>query len=137
MRLIGARRVFSVYLSDLKVIGDQVRKTVRTGVTMNISVQQLDDMRKSGEAHTLLDIREVEELAAASISGALHIPMNTIPENLDKLPTDQPLVVMCHVGGRSAQVQMWLHDNGFKNAVNLEGGIHAWSLSIDPTVPQY
>ncbi|MDG2033007.1 MAG: rhodanese-like domain-containing protein [Rhodospirillales bacterium] len=104
---------------------------------MNITVQQLDDMRKSGETHTLLDIREAEELAAASISDALHIPMNAIPENLDKLPTDQPLVVMCHVGGRSAQVQMWLHGNGFENAVNLEGGIHAWSLSIDPTVPQY
>ncbi|MBN08705.1 MAG: sulfurtransferase [Rhodospirillaceae bacterium] len=104
---------------------------------MNISVQQLDDMRKSGEAHTLLDIREAEELMAASISGALHIPMNTIPDNLDKLPTDQPLVVMCHVGGRSAQVQMWLHGNGFENAVNLEGGIHAWSLSIDSSVPQY
>ena len=104
---------------------------------MNITVQQLDYMRKSGEAHILLDIREAHELAVAAISGALHIPMNTIPDNLDKLPIDQPLVVMCHVGGRSAQVQMWLNKNGYENAVNLEGGIHEWSLAIDPSVPQY
>jgi len=104
---------------------------------MDITVQQLDEMRKSGESHTLLDVREDEELSIASVEGALHIPMNTIPDNLDKLPKDQPLVVMCHAGGRSAQVQMWLNANGYENAVNLEGGIHAWSAMIDPSVPQY
>ena len=104
---------------------------------MNISVQRLDEMRKSGEEHTLLDIRENEELAIASIDGALHIPMNTLPENLAELPKDHPMVIMCHVGGRSAQVQAWLFSNGYENALNLEGGISAWSLEIDPTVPAY
>ena len=104
---------------------------------MNITVQRLDAMRKSGEEHTLLDVRENEELAIASIDGALHIPMNLLPEKLSQLPKDRPLVVMCHIGGRSAQVQAWLLSNGYVNAVNLEGGISAWSLEIDPTVPSY
>ena len=104
---------------------------------MDISVRHLEDMRKSGEEHTLLDIREEEELAISSIDGAVHIPMNTLPENLDQLTKDHPIVVMCHVGGRSAQVCDWLNSNGFENAVNLEGGISAWSADIDPSVPSY
>ena len=104
---------------------------------MNITVQRLDAMRKSGEEHILLDVRENEELAIASIDGALHIPMNLLPEKLDQLPNDRPLVVMCHVGGRSAQVQTWLLSNGYENAVNLEGGIAAWSAEVDPKVPTY
>ena len=104
---------------------------------MNISVHRLDEMRKAGEEHTLLDVREDEEVATASIDGALHIPMNSLPENLEQLPKNQPLVVMCHVGGRSAQVQSWLLSNGYQNALNLEGGIAAWSAEIDPKVPSY
>ena len=104
---------------------------------MDISVRRLEEMRKTGEEHTLLDIREEEELAISSIEGALHIPMNTLPENLDQLTKDHPIVVMCHVGGRSAQVCDWLNSNGFENAVNLEGGIFAWSADIDPSVPSY
>ena len=104
---------------------------------MDISVRRLKEMRKSGEEHTLLDIREEEELAISSIEGAVHIPMNTLPESLDRLTSDHPIVVMCHVGGRSAQVCAWLNSNGFENAVNLEGGISAWSEEIDPSIPTY
>lgn len=104
---------------------------------MDISVRRLEEMRKSGEEHTLLDIREEEELAISSIDGAVHIPMNTLPENLDQLIKDHPIVVMCHVGDRSSQVCAWLNSNGFENAVNLEGGISAWSADIDPSVPSY
>ena len=104
---------------------------------MDISVRRLEEMRKSGEEHTLLDIREEEELAISSIDGAVHIPMNTLPENLDQLTKNHPIVVMCHVGGRSSQVCAWLNSYGFENAVNLEGGISAWSADIDPSVPSY
>lgn len=104
---------------------------------MDISVRRLEEMRKTGEEHTLLDIREEEELAISSIDGAVHIPMNTLPENLDQLTKDHPIVVMCHVGGRSSQVCAWLNSYGFENAVNLEGGISAWSADIDPSVPSY
>ena len=104
---------------------------------MDISVRRLEEMRKTGEKHTLLDIREEEEFATSSIDSAVHIPMNTLPENLDQLTKDHPIVVMCRIGGRSSQVCAWLNSNGFENAVNLEGGISAWSADIDPSVPSY
>jgi rhodanese-related sulfurtransferase len=101
---------------------------------MDISVQDLHAMRTEQKPHMLLDIREPQEVAAAAIEGSVHIPMNTIPDNLDKLPKDKPLVVMCHVGGRSVQVTHWLRAQGYDNAVNLDGGIVAWAAQIDPNV---
>ncbi len=104
---------------------------------MNITVQRLQEMRANDELHTLLDIREEHEVATCAIEGSLDIPMNTIPENLDKLPKEEPLVVMCHIGGRSSQVAQWLIQNGYENALNLEGGISAWAQIIDTEMAQY
>ena len=104
---------------------------------MEIDVHRLDEMRKSGEAHTLLDVREDQEVDTCAIEGSLHIAMSELVERLDELPKDQPLVVMCHVGGRSSQVVQWMHANGFENALNLTGGISAWSAEIDSSIPTY
>jgi adenylyltransferase/sulfurtransferase len=104
---------------------------------MNISVEKLNEMRTKNELHTLLDIREVHEIEICSIEGSLDIPMNMLPDSLDKLPKGMPLIVMCHVGGRSSQVTNWLLQNGYSNALNLEGGIAAWAQTIDPAMSQY
>jgi rhodanese-related sulfurtransferase len=104
---------------------------------MNINVKKLNEMRIANEPHTLLDVREAQEIEMCSIEGSLDISMNTIPENIDKLPKEEPLVVMCHLGGRSAQVAEWLSQNGYANALNLEGGIAAWAQEIDTEMTQY
>ena len=63
--------------------------------------------------------------------------MGEIPARLGELPPQEPIVVMCHAGSRSARVAQYLNDNGYPNAVNLAGGIDAWSVAIDPSVPRY
>jgi rhodanese-related sulfurtransferase len=88
-------------------------------------------------APVLLDVREPAELAQASVAEALHIPMREVPERLDELDAGQPLVVMCHGGGRSRRVAEYLLANGFEEVYNLAGGIDAWSQQIDPSVPRY
>jgi rhodanese-related sulfurtransferase len=85
----------------------------------------------------LLDVREPEELALASIAEAMHIPMNQVPQRLDKLDRARPVVVMCHSGRRSRQVAEYLIANGFDNVFNLEGGIDAWSRQVQPSLPRY
>ncbi|NNC64817.1 MAG: hypothetical protein HKN84_08545 [Gammaproteobacteria bacterium] len=89
----------------------------------------------------LLDVREHEELAFASLPGALHIPMREIPGRLEQLDRDRdrdrPIVVMCHTGVRSRHVAAFLIANNFKHVFNLAGGIDAWSAEIDPTLPRY
>lgn len=104
---------------------------------MDIDVRELKRRRDAAEPHVLLDVREPDEIATASISGATFIPMGEITSRYAELPTDTPIVVMCHAGGRSARVTKFLNANGYENAVNLAGGIDDWAVSIDPTVARY
>lgn len=108
-----------------------------------ISPKQLRVLMDSGEALLLLDVREVYERAHCRIAAPetcrdLHVPMNTIPSRLDELRGgDGPLVVYCHHGVRSLAVAHWLGSQGFPQVLNLEGGIDAWSILVDRTVPRY
>ena len=88
-------------------------------------------------AIVLLDVREPEELEQAAIADALHIPMRQVPERLEELPRDKPIVVFCHAGGRSRRVAQFLAANGFEQVFNLDGGIDAWSLTVDGRVGRY
>jgi rhodanese-related sulfurtransferase len=89
----------------------------------------------------LLDVREPAELRTASVQAngleLLAIPMNEVPARLDELDPDRPLACLCHHGARSQRVAMFLAHNGFSNVVNVAGGIDAWSVERDPTVPRY
>jgi rhodanese-related sulfurtransferase len=102
-----------------------------------ITVFDLKRRRDAGETLVLLDVREPDEIATAALPGATLIPMGEIPARLGELPPQEPIVVMCHAGSRSARVAQYLNDNGYPNAVNLAGGIDAWSVAIDPSVPRY
>ena len=77
------------------------------------------------------------ELDICQLKGALHIPMAEIPARVDDLPTNQLLVVLCHHGARSQMVVDFLRDAGFRNAVNLDGGIEAWACEIDRSMRRY
>ncbi len=102
-----------------------------------ISVAELKRRHDAGEDFVLLDVREPDELATASIPWATAIPMGEVPQRSSELPHDKPIAVMCHGGGRSARVTAFLNQNGFPGAVNVAGGIDAWSVEIDPSVPRY
>ena len=90
-----------------------------------------------GEGALLLDVREQAELDLAAVAGAVHIPMREIPGRLAELTREQPIVVMCHSGGRSYRVAEYLLGNGFAEVFNLKGGIDAWSTQLDSHVPRY
>ena len=95
----------------------------------------LSDERR--EKPLLLDVREPWEWQRARIEGAQHIPMREIPARLGELDPDQEVVAICHHGGRSQQVAMFLEKNGFAKIHNLMGGVDAWSRTVDPAVPLY
>jgi rhodanese-related sulfurtransferase len=93
--------------------------------------------QREGKSHCLLDVRESEELRAASIPGALHLPMDQLVQRVDEIPRDKTLVVMCHHGGRSATVAGFLSQMGFTDVYNLDGGIDAYARSVDPAIGRY
>jgi rhodanese-related sulfurtransferase len=90
------------------------------------------DPREVGETF-LLDVREDDEWAQGHAPTAAHVPMFEVPARLDALPTDAPIAVICHVGGRSARVAQWLRQQGY-DAHNVEGGMDAWQAAGLPVV---
>src|SRR6266480_2252466 len=107
------------------------------GIVPAISVQELKRKMDASEGFELIDVREPFEFEIARINGAKLIPLGEIPERADELQREQPIVVHCHSGTRSAQAVRLLQQRGFSNVYNLEGGIDAWSDQIDPSVPKY
>jgi len=90
-----------------------------------------------GDRPFILDVREPEEVALAAFPDAINIPMGEIPSRMTELDPDRETIVVCHHGIRSAQVAIYLAQMGFERAVNLAGGIDAWSVAADPAVPRY
>ena len=89
------------------------------------------------EKPVLLDVREPWEFEKARIDGATLIPMRELPSRVGQIDEDKEVVAICHHGGRSMQVAMFLEKQGFKRVHNLVGGIDAWSRTVDPAVPLY
>lgn len=94
-------------------------------------------MRASGGDIAVIDVREPWELKLAALDDAWPIPMNEVPARVDELAPDKTTVVVCHHGNRSRTVCRFLDQQGFRDVVNLEGGIDAWSQEVDDNVPQY
>lgn len=103
---------------------------------------------KAGEPLVLLDVREPEErdycrIASPPAFADIHLPLGELPGRLgelDPLLASAPsarLIVYCHHGVRSQVAASWLARHGFENVENLSGGIDAWSLEVDPSVPRY
>lgn len=102
-----------------------------------ITVHDLQRLRATGEALTLLDVREVFEDEIARIDGRTLLPLGELPTRLNEIPKTNDIVVYCHSGMRSAHATQLLQQAGFGRVFNLTGGIEAWSSEIDPTVPRY
>lgn len=92
----------------------------------------------SSEAPPLLiDCREPEEFAICRIEGATHLPMGDIPTRQQEIDAERDIVIYCHHGQRSMNVALWMREQGFETVRSLSGGIEAWSVEIDPSVPRY
>ena len=106
------------------------------GEGWEIEVEDLARMRGEGRGVTLLDVRTPEEWEIARIDGARLIPLHELPDRLGELDTAERIVVTCHYGPRSLRATQILREMGYQ-AINLAGGIDAWSERIDPSVPRY
>ena len=95
-----------------------------------MTVEELRDWRASGKKHVLVDVREPSEHAEDRIDGAILRPLGPFLINPGNLPKDQPVVVHCRTGGRSAVAVAALRLRGY-DAHNLSGGILAWRSRIE------
>jgi len=108
-------------------------------VNSQITPADLARRLASPEAPRLLDVREPEENAFATLPNATLIPLGELAVRVDDLEEwrDQEIVVYCHHGVRSLHGISILRQAGFQKLLNLQGGIDRWSLEVDPAVPRY
>ncbi|CAA3007779.1 rhodanese-like domain-containing 12, chloroplastic [Olea europaea subsp. europaea] len=93
------------------------------------------------EEAQLIDVREPEEVAQASLPGFTVLPLRQFsswgPEIMTKFDPQKDTYVLCHHGMRSLQVAKWLQTQGFKKVFNVIGGIHEYAVKADPSIPTY
>ncbi|WP_243651157.1 rhodanese-like domain-containing protein [Hymenobacter gummosus] len=103
-----------------------------------LTPEQLRARLDAGEALQLIDVRQPEEFEYCRIEGSQLIPLGELARRADEIRADQPVVLICHHGVRSMQALAYLqHRHDLTNLLNLRGGIHAWSVRVDPAVPVY
>ncbi|HKR65187.1 MAG TPA: molybdopterin-synthase adenylyltransferase MoeB, partial [Thermoanaerobaculia bacterium] len=98
-----------------------------TNITPTELAEKLSDF-------VLIDVREPYEWNVGHIEGAVHIPMQQIPQRLAEIPRDRDVVMICRVGGRSENARRYLAQNGYTRVKNLIGGMQRWAREVDPTV---
>lgn len=94
-----------------------------------LSADEVKNLLEKGEMIHLVDVREDFEVETGKIPQAVHIPMNTIPENLDRFDKEQTYIIVCRSGARSEKVGYFLLEQGIQ-AINMEGGMLAWTGEI-------
>ena len=102
-----------------------------------ITVHKLNELRDLDKKIQILDVREDTERDHASIKGTIHIKLNEIADRHSELDKEKNIFVMCHTGTRSQAVVKWLKSQGYKNCVNVLGGIDAWAALIDRDIRRY
>jgi adenylyltransferase/sulfurtransferase len=108
-----------------------------TKAVRQLSVQEFERLRGEANPPVVIDVREPHEYAIAHLNGTL-IPLGELEKHLDKIPRDQPVVVHCKLGGRSAKAIQLLQDvHKYDNLYNLQGGIIAYATDINPTLTKY
>jgi rhodanese-related sulfurtransferase len=76
--------------------------------------------------HTLVDVRELEEWVTGHIPGAIHIPLNDLPDHLAEIDPQKPVVVVCASGVRSLYGAQFLLGNGYPEVYSLDDGTKGW-----------
>ena len=111
-----------------------------------VSVHDVVDKQQQGTEFLLIDVREPNELELASlpVGEFINLPLSELRERrLDALPEalsqnkDADVVLFCHKGLRSAQVTVFLRQQGWSKAVSMAGGIDVWAEEIDESVGKY
>jgi sulfur-carrier protein adenylyltransferase/sulfurtransferase len=101
-----------------------------------MSVHDLKE-RLTDQGLVVLDVREQFEYDIARIDTAQLIPLGELSDRIEELPRDKSIVVICKTGARSASATAFLRQQGFSDVYNLQGGITAWAMEIDPEMPTY
>jgi rhodanese-related sulfurtransferase len=104
---------------------------------IDLTPEQLRDLIAQNRSPRLIDLRNPEEFAFFRLPGAERHSDGQIAEWSKTLDPDEEILIYCHHGIRSLHAVMYLAAKGFKRVMHLRGGLDAYSLRADPSVPRY
>jgi len=109
--------------------------------TVSHLAERMAQSQTQNQPLQLIDVREPEELAIAQIPGFVNLPLSQFAVWSEQIQAqfdpEVETLVLCHHGIRSAQMCQWLQSQGFTQLRNIAGGIDAYSMQVDPSVPCY
>lgn len=117
-------------------MGFKVDNPSRPPMVKQLGVTDLKGWIDSGKPHLLVDVRTADERSTAKIEPSVHLD-GSFRGTMDDLDRDQAIVFFCHHGSRSQQAANHFLNTGFRDVYNLQGGIDAWSIHVDPEVKRY
>jgi rhodanese-related sulfurtransferase len=98
----------------------------------HISPEEFARLYREGKLDgQVIDVREPWEWEMHRLEGAKLIPLGTLPERLDEIDPDQKAYLLCAHGIRSLHAAVFLLNHGFKEVVNVDGGLEAVSLYLE------
>lgn len=139
MDIVTAERADGVTIDLVEGLGGKSFKVENPNAPAAVRQLAPGDIKKmldDGTSFEFLDVRTPAERDTASITGTKLLDEATV-KHLEQLPRDTMLVFHCHHGGRSQQAAEHFRRRGFTNVINMAGGIDAWAVEVDPSVPRY
>lgn len=95
-----------------------------------LTAKQVQQLLSEGKKLNLIDVREKHEVALRKIPGVIHIPLDSIPENLQKLEKAKEYIIVCRSGNRSGLAAQYLESRGFRT-INMVDGMLAWEGKVE------
>lgn len=95
-----------------------------------ITAKEVEQLLQNGNSLNIIDVREVEEVAAGKIPGSINIPLGLLEFRMNELEKDQEYIIVCRSGARSARATQFLESYGY-NATNMTGGMLAWEGPVE------
>jgi len=121
---------------DVNEVVEHIKRSQEMEKDLEITPRDAAELLKAGKVK-LLDVRTPEEYAVASVPGSVLVDQSLAQEILQTWPKDTAIVTMCHHGMRSLDAAAYLRGHGFTNTRSMSGGIDAWALQIDSSIPRY
>ena len=120
----GAVLPAAVDVVEKDVVSLEVLPELTPNLTVDLVAQAITD-----QDVVIVDVREDYEYADGHIPGAVLLPLGDIPDRVDEIPSDVPVILVCRSGNRSGQAYQYLKNQGFTNIHNMLGGMVEWTAS--------
>lgn len=95
-----------------------------------MTAKEVETLLNEGKTLNLIDVREVDEVAAGKIPGAVNIPLGLVEFRMHELDKAKEYIMVCRSGGRSGRATQFLESYGF-NVINMAGGMLAWEGKVE------